>query len=328
MRSTVTFLFLAVVLAEAQTVNVVAAREIRLKGVSDSNSPMHRNAVGKLVVFQSDGMPVRSEGAGLESQDYFRAARFYSYERAPLWIEATWLAPDGKLFAWYHHEIFLHCAEAPLSMPVIGALRSDDDGLTFHDLGIVLSPAGEPNCGARNGYFAGGHGDFTVIPDEAGEYLYFVFSNYSGGADSEGIGMARMRVEDREAPVGLVLKYFEGEWSQPGVGGELTPVIGVSRSWAEEDTDALWGPAVHFNEHLGKHVVVMNHACCAPGWPQDGLFVSYVEDLARPETWTQPVRFLDGVGWYPMVVGDTDKRAGQRARLFTGSLSLWEVVFP
>jgi hypothetical protein len=320
-------LFAIALVLEAQTVTVRGTDEIRLRGVSDSNSPMHWNSNGKLVVFQSDGMPVRSEGDGLASQDLYRAVRLYSYKHTPMWIEATWLAPDGRLYAWYHHEIFLNCEEAPLSMPVIGALRSDDDGITFHDLGIVLSPAGEPDCGAKNGYFAGGHGDFTVIADENSEYLYFVFSNYSGPAERQGIVMARMRIEDREEPVDKVFKFFEDAWEQPGLGGEVSPVIGVSRGWSEEDTNALWGPAIHYNEHLEKYVVIMNHACCSPGWPQEGLYASFVADLSKPQSWSQPVKILDGVGWYPMVVGSTDKRAGKTARLFTGSLSLWEIEF-
>ncbi len=315
----------------AQSVQLRPAEPIQLLGVSDSNTPMHWNARGQLVVFHSDGMPIRSEGESLLKQGSVRAARFYSYEHAPLWIEATWLAPDGKLYAWYHHEQFLHCEQAPLSMPVIGALRSDDDGLTFHDLGIVLSPAGEPDCNSKNGYFAGGHGDFSVIQDPAGDYLYFLFSNYSGDLASQGIAVARMAIADRDNPQFAVYKRFNGAWDEPGLGGEVTPVFAASVSWQEETTDALWGPAIHWNEHLGSFVIVMNHACCSPGWPQEGIYLSFAPDLSAPETWTQPERILEGGGWYPMIAGieagQTDKKAGRVARFFMGSRSEWEIEF-
>jgi hypothetical protein len=288
---------------------------------------MHWNAKGNLVVFQSDGMPIRSEGPSLTEQRQVRAVRFYDYAHAPLWIEATWRAPDGTLYAWYHHEQFLNCEALPLSMPVIGALRSDDDGLTFHDLGLVLTPGGDVDCEAQNGYFGGGHGDFTVIADRRGEYLYFVFSNYSGDRASQGVALARMAVADRDNPVGAVYKYFSGAWESQGLGGEVSPIYAASVSWSAAETDALWGPSVHWNEYLEKFVLMMNHACCAPGWPQEGVYVAFAPDLAQPETWTQPVKLLDGVGWYPMVVGATDKLAGQTARLFTGSVSDWEIEF-
>ncbi len=311
----------------AQSAIVRPASPISLLGISDSNSPMHWNANGNLVIFQSDGMPIRTEGPSLTEQGRVRAARFYSYERTPMWIEATWVSPEGTIYAWYHHEQFLNCDSLPLSQPVIGALRSDDDGLTFHDLGIVLSPAEEPNCNAQNGYFGGGHGDFTVIADPKGEYLYFVFSNYSGPAERHGVAVARMAIADRDNPVGFVYKFFDSAWESPGLGGELTPVYAASTGWGEYDTNALWGPSIHWNVHLNKYVIVMNHACCTQGWPQEGLYVAYAGELADPSTWTQPQKLIDGVGWYPMVVGYTDKIAGQTARLFTGSISNWEIEF-
>ncbi len=311
----------------AQSAIVRPASPISLLGISDSNSPMHWNAQGRLVIFQSDGMPIRTEGPSLTEQGRVRAVRFYSYEHAPLWIEATWVSPEGTIYAWYHHEQFLHCDSLPLSQPVIGALRSDDDGLTFHDLGIVLSPGEDADCNAQNGYFGGGHGDFTVIADPKGEYLYFLFSNYSGPVERQGVAVARMAVADRDNPVGFVSKFANGGWESPGVGGEVSPVYAASRSWSEYDTDALWGPSVHWNTHLERFVIVMSHACCQPGWPQEGLYVAFAPELADPASWTQPVKLIDKVGWYPMVVGSTDKVAGQRARLFTGSISDWEIEF-
>ena len=91
---------------QAQVARIVPTTQVRLPGIADSNSPSHW-ADGKLVVFNSDGMPVRSEGDSLETLGRVRAARFYSYEHAPLWIEATYRTADGTLYAWYHHEVFL-----------------------------------------------------------------------------------------------------------------------------------------------------------------------------------------------------------------------------
>ncbi len=321
------FAVLALAMSRAQSARLRPAAAIQLLGVSDSNSPMHWNADANLVIFQSDGMPIRSQGPSLTEQGTVRAVRFYSYEHAPLWIEATYRAPNGDLYAWYHHEQFLYCDSLPLSQPVIGALKSSDDGLTFHDLGIVLSPGDEPDCNARNGYFGGGHGDFTVITDPAREYLYFVFSSYSGPVTRQGVALARMAAADLDSPQGAVFKYHAGQWDSPGLGGDLTPLFAASVSWSGENTNALWGPSVHYNEFLKRYVIVMNHACCAPGWPQEGIYLAFGRDLADPASFTQPQKLMDGGGWYPMIVGATDKLAGQTARLFMGSRSDYEIEF-
>ena len=99
--------------------------------------------------------------------------------------------------------------------------------------------------------------------------------------------------------------------------------------------DSFWGPAIHWNTHLESYVVLMNHACCAPGWPQDGIHASFNADLSDPRGWSRPEEILwhigFGPGFYPQVMGmgagETDTVAGQKARLFIQGRSRWEVVF-
>jgi len=77
--------------------------------------------------------------------------------------------------------------------------------------------------------------------------------------------------------------------------------------------------------------MLLNHSCCTPGWPAEGIFVSFTSDLAHPKGWAEPERIVEGGGWYPMAVGlefgDTDKESGARARFFMGSDSYWELIF-
>jgi hypothetical protein len=48
-------------------------------------------------------------------------------------------------------------------------VRSRDNGATWEDLGFVLTaPDDSLDCQALNGYFAGGHGDFSVALDAPG----------------------------------------------------------------------------------------------------------------------------------------------------------------
>ncbi len=253
----------------------------------------------------------------------------------PMWIEAIWEDEDGTVYAWYHHEPGI-CG-GKLTAPAIGALVSDDGGFTFRDLGIVLSSGYEPNCSNPNGFFAGGHGDFSVIPDREHGYFYFLFTNYGGPAESHGVAVARMEFDRRADPVGAVFKLRDGSWSEPGVGGEVTPVLRATVGWDQPNTDSFWGPAVHWNTFLEKYVILLNRSCCEPGWPQEGIYILFAPDLADPGSWTKPEQLLDNSdfpiypGYYPQAVGmehgESDTLAGEFPRLYVQGISAWVLVF-
>lgn len=67
------------------------------------------------------------------------------------------------------------------------------------------------------------------------------------------------------------------------------------------------------------------------GWKQEGIYISFNEELANPLGWSQPEKIFSEGRWYPQVIGlekgETDKLAGKRARFFMGGVSQWEIVF-
>jgi hypothetical protein len=300
-----------------------------MPGEADSNSPAHW-LDGTLFLFNSNGNPIRTQGPSFQALRAARAVLFYDYGHPMRWIESTWLDDDGTLYAWYHREAFV-CPDEGMSAPEIGALVSYDNGATFFDLGIVLRAGDPPDCGAANGYFAGGHGDFTVVLDRDRQHFYFIFSNYGGPVSRQGIALARMAFDHRADPVGKVWKWDNGSWEQPGLEGSVTPILPAVTGWGAPDTDAFWGASVHWNTQLNQWVMLMNHSCCTPGWPQEGVYISFATDIAQPGAWTYPQKILEGGPWYPQVlgltVGETDKEAGERVRLFVGAASEWELVF-
>ncbi|MCX6630662.1 MAG: hypothetical protein NTW28_23850, partial [Candidatus Solibacter sp.] len=178
---------------------------------------------------------------------------------------------------------------------------------------------------------------FSVILDQDRRYFYFFFGNYSGPPEHQGVAMARMPFEVRANPVGFVSKYYAGAWTEPGIGGLVSPIFPVSVSWEHSNTDALWGPAIHWNTHLNQYVVVLNRACCKSGWPQEGVYLSINPKLDDPGLWTPPTMILDAANlgsssaFYPQVLGiepgGTDTLAGKFARLFVKGLSQWEIEF-
>jgi hypothetical protein len=240
------------------------------------------------------------------------------------------------LYGWYHHEPTGLCPGKSLTAPKIGAVWSTDNGRTWHDLGIILdAPADTLNCDTKNFYFAGGHGDFSIMADGERGYFYFYFSTYAGDTASQGVAVARMRFTDRDQPVGKVWKWYDGKWKQPGLGGRATPVIPVAIDWHRADADAFWGPSVHWNWHLQRYVMLLNRAI-DKDWTQEGVYASYCDDLTQPGRWTPPVKILGNLGknqWYPQIIGldtekrETDKVTGPKARLYVRGESRWELRF-
>ena len=324
--------------AVAQQAEVRAASPVTMPIFVDSNSPAYWKD-GYLILFNSAGFPFFTT-----SGDQFGmiegetgAITVDSQAHYPMWVEALWQAADGSLYAWYHHEPGGVCPNSGLTAPEIGALVSRDGGVTFTDLGIVLSAADPVDCSAKNGFFAGGHGDFSVILDRESQYFYFVFGNYGGDVSGQGVAVARMNFADRDNPAGAVWKYFQSGWDEPGLQGRVSPIFPATTAWQLSNADSFWGPSIHWNTHLESFVVLLNRACCAPDWPQEGIYVSFNADLSNPGGWTKPDRILDAKaigfspGYYPQVLGineeETDTIAGEVARLYVKGFSKWEIIF-
>jgi hypothetical protein len=329
-------LFLASATAQRAELRKAPRRDLPTR--IDGNSPAFWQQ-GKLTLFSSIGQPEMISRADDQFGPWESEIVTGSIQdHYPVWVESAWMDSDGILFAWYHHEPVGLCGDgSSLTAPEIGAAISYDGGKTLQDLGIILESGELPNCDARNGYFAGGHGDFSVVPDRDHRYFYFIFSNYGGAMDEQGVAVARMAYEDRFGPAGAVWKFRDGDWNEPGLGGHVTAVYPAKKSWDFEDADAFWGPAVHWNTYLEKYVVLLNHACCRVGWLQEGIYIGYVSDLSAPSTWGKPTKLLDGekigfrAGFYPQVLGleagETDSVSGWYARLYIQGISKWEILF-
>jgi hypothetical protein len=285
-----------------------------------------------LNLFNSTGNgPVRSSGSSqfeLAAPQPVRFNRIYPW---PAWMESVWVDPTGVVFGWYHQEHFGVCPGSRLSVPQIGAAISYDGGNTFEDLGTILSSGDPIDCNSQNGYFAGGHGDFSVILDRTRTYFYFFFTNYAGPLEQQGVAVARMPFESRFYPEAAVTKFYMGVSTQPGIRGRVTPVLPAQVSWSSAGTNSYWGPSIHWNTHLNEYVMLLNRSCCSPGFPRKGIYASFSSDISSPESWTAPRKILNDTGWYPQVLGlgdsGTDRRAGRVAGLYIYGHSRWEIVF-
>ncbi|MBV6431446.1 MAG: hypothetical protein IANPNBLG_01576 [Bryobacteraceae bacterium] len=321
-------------LSFAQRVEIRAAPTVKMPAQVDSNSPAFWRG-DTLYLINSIGSSMISHGGSQFSLSTPQPVRIAPGGHSPMWIEAVWQDPGGPLYAWYHHEPAGLCPNSNLTAPEIGALVSTDGGSSFTDLGIILSAPDPIDCSARNGFFGGGHGDFSVIPDREGSYLYFLFDNYGGDVSTQGVAIARMSIDYRANPAGAVWKYYDGGWTEPGLGGRLTPIFPAAAAWQRADANSFWGPSIHWNSYLESYVILMSHSCCSPNWPQEGIYVTFNPDLANPSGWSPPGKILGKVsydaGYYPQVLGinsgETDTLAGPIARLYVHGRSDWEILF-
>ncbi|MBI4581853.1 MAG: hypothetical protein HY718_19305 [Planctomycetes bacterium] len=316
-------------------------------GEIDCNSPAHWDG-DIMYMFYSTGHPWRSSGPDFArlSRPSQRTAidndeewhRGPKGEQGARWIEATHKADDGKLYAWYHNEPPKICGRDRLTAPRIGQMVSTDNGMNWHDQGLVLeAPADSLNCETVNHYFVGGNGDFCVNVDNEKQYVYFFISTYNKDVTEQGVSLARMKYADRDEPKGKVFKWYKGRWDEPGIGGHVTPIFPARIDWHQPEVDAFWGASVHWNTYLRQWVMLLNRAR-DKAWAQEGVYVSFSPELGSAEAWSKPVKIVDArelvkFKWYPQVVGqdaaarETDKLAGRKARLFVAGLSRWEIEF-
>jgi hypothetical protein len=311
---------------------IPAGQEIEFPSPADSNSPSYWNDEGDLVLFTSVGHPSFSVGRDLATLTTVGEVAFETETPGRKWLESVVRTRDGVLYGYYHQEPAAICPETDLTEPRIGAAVSQDDGQTWRDLGIILTARpGYLHCDTPNSYFAGGVGDFTAILDRDERYLYFVFTTYAGDLGEQGVSVARLDWADRDKPVGRVSKFFDGHWLEPGIAGAATSIFPALPLWEEPETDAFWGPSLHWNTSVQQYVMLLNHDI-GPNWTQEGIYVAFAPTLDDPSLWSSPEKIMDGGDWYPQVVGLKDRRgtdaiAGKEAWFCLRGTCSFRIVF-
>lgn len=180
----------------------------------------------------------------------------------------------GTLLMFYHAERQI---VPPGYIPFyseLGIARSTDGGSTWIDLGPIITIhtpfSSEYFQGSRESFDIGG-GDYLVI----GGYFYVYFRDLiqDGGRHTlVNLAIARARVSDvvdaavKKSTVIPWTKYFNGAWTEPGMGGRSSPL-------ETDNHDLFWGD-VSYNSHLGKYITI------TPGspWPATSLYWLESED--------------------------------------------------
>src|SRR6266478_3215580 len=99
------------------------ASHLQFPHATDSNSPGHWDGP-TFYLFNSTGYPYRSYGSNVLQLANTAAVNFNNTVNGGRWLEATWLATNGTLYGWYHHEPLGLCPSSGLTAPKIGAAKS------------------------------------------------------------------------------------------------------------------------------------------------------------------------------------------------------------
>jgi len=332
------------------SVTFVSAPTLPFPNPTDSNSPAFWDGDAFYIFNSIDGQPRRAEGSSLaDALDTNPGGSSSSYDDnmgSGRWLEAV-IRDDGTglLYGWYHNEIPTACPQGVLLWPQIGAVVSEDDGYTWEDLGLILTPRdGTVSCDTQHPMTDGGIGDFSVIldhnTDTGDHYVYFIFSSYGGSLAEQGISFARMLWIDRDQPLDPVsgesraVKWNGESWIAPGIGGMSIAIFhdDAQVSWTSINNNGFWGPSVHWNSDRNRFIVLMSRSI-GGNYVSGGIYMTYTKTLDEPLSWVQP-KLIDSTnqGWYPQVIGDpsvqgTDKLSGSQARYFNQGQSNSYIVF-
>jgi hypothetical protein len=185
----------------------------------------------------------------------------------------------------------------------LGLAKSSDDGLTWSDLGIIISANQpyEPNGDSMDI----GEGDLVTDSTETYFYIYFPDRIVNGTSDTF-MSVARAPIDELLADAARhrtprFRKYNDGDWNEPGIGGKSSSVLPSNLDYAGDAN-------VVYSRDLKRYVAVFD----------DTQNISYAES---PDGigWTSPnlLHSTDpniAFGGYAVAVGDGDEpsRLGQR----------------
>jgi hypothetical protein len=130
------------------------------------------------------------------------------------WIQHV--EPAGNLLlGWVHSETACDYSKAQTHKSVAFA-TSADNGLTWKVEGPIISGVSAPTPGKTTG-----EGDCTALDGKDGYYYAYCWQTRSGLPGSTG-GVSVSRAPTSNPGPKNWRKYFNGAWSQPGIGGEAT----------------------------------------------------------------------------------------------------------
>jgi hypothetical protein len=202
----------------------------------------------------------------------------------------------GRLFAIYHAEDHhdmpqLQESGVPGFYASVGLVESEDNGQSWTRRGQIIKSAKPKEYKHYPGHNVRGAGLPGAVNDPTGRYAFVYYSDLSM-QDNRGVQVCMARADLNEGPPlpGRWKKYYKGEFSEPGISGNESPVLSVL---SIDEGHALY-PHVTWSEYLRNYVMVFN----VNVWkePQGGkppkLSGIYWATSADGIHWSEPVKLL------------------------------------
>lgn len=214
------------------------------------------------------------------------------------WLMSVTRQEGDSLIGFYHAEDHWVVAANPegIAWKSIARTTSRDNGVSWSEgAQIITSSATQPDNPTW-----GGAGDNCVIWDNINNRWLCYYQEH----------WLMMAVSyDVEGRPGTWYKYYNGEFNQPGLGGESSPIPGLA-------SVPGGNPSVHYNSYLERFVMVWH------SWVSTSIYISTSTDGI---TWEQPRLLEPNSGsrraWYPTIIGESDTEAGKIARLYYADIA-------
>ena len=132
---------------------------------------------------------------------------------------------EGKtLYGWNHNETACNYARGGQTYASTTIATSSDYGLTWKVEGPIISGTDPPADGKETGDSCG-----NVVRGNDG-YVY-AYCSHNGAHAWEGGYVFVARAPSSDLDPGKWKKYYNGAWSEPGVGGKSSPISGGGNAW-------------------------------------------------------------------------------------------------
>ncbi len=242
-----------------------------------------------------------------------------SFDNGYAGISGIYYYTDKRWYAIYHAEDQENMPKLPSGVKGfyarIGMAVSSDDGNTWEKIGSVISSFKPKEWAINDRHADRGAAVPCLVKEKSGRYLYIYYTDHSR-VDNLGIQISMARADiSKEPPLpGNWFKYFQGDFTQPGLAGSDTPIVSARQFGL---ADAL-SPDVVYSKYLDKYVMVFTIDAWKELASKDelkytGIYLTYSEDGIH---WNEPQRIITdhtlphigySLSWVPTIVWDDEQ---------------------
>lgn len=189
-------------------------------------------------------------------------------------------------------------------------MKSTDEGGTWVDIGQIITGADGPTPNQTTG-----EGDCTAVQDASFSYLYCLRASDHA--------MTVNRAPLNNPYPGQWRKYYNGQWTQAGLGGLSSPAQYVTGA----STQSIYlGTSSVSSWNAKNYTVLLNTN--SPQFSPGGITIAFSEDHLNFVRLAQPLLTTDGPAWtrdadapdliaYPSIVATTGGRSWDKDFLLT-----------